>query len=113
MEKNSYWKSLPYKDLKKVLIIMRITIVLLFVALFQVVAEESYSQTATVSVKAEQTSLVNLFSQIEKQSEFLFFYVDSDVKDIFVSVDAHKKSMMLSCRRRERDQLTYSLMTGT
>lgn len=110
MEKNSYWKSLPYKDLKKVLIIMRITIVLLFVALFQVVAEESYSQTATVSVKVEQTSLVNLFSQIEKQSEFLFFYVDSDVKDIFVSVDAHKKSIdVILSQALKGTDLTYSI----
>lgn len=81
MENVSYYRSFLPKDLKKLFTIMRITVILLFVALFQAVAvESSYSQSATVSVKAEQMSLTDLFSLIEKQSEFLFFYVDEDVK---------------------------------
>lgn len=86
-------KSLLSKDLKKLLIIMRITIVLLFVGLFQMVAEVSYSQTTTVTLKAEQTSLVSLFAQIEKQSEFMFFYVDADVQNVRVTINAHNKTI--------------------
>jgi len=94
MENNLHYKSLIDKDLKKLLTIMRIAAILLFMALFQAAAiESSYSQTATVSVKAEQMSLVDLFSTIEKQSEFLFFYVDSEVKGVYVNVNAYKKSI--------------------
>ena len=42
---------------------MKITVILLFVALFQAVAiESSYSQSVTVSIKAERISLTELFS---------------------------------------------------
>ena len=68
---------------------MKITVILLFVALFQAVAiESSYSQSVTVSIKAERISLTELFSLIKKQSEFLFFYVDEEVKNIDVNVKA-------------------------
>jgi len=89
MENVSYYRSFLPKGLKKTFTIMRITVILLSVVLFQITAvEPSYSQSAVVSIKAKQISLVDLFSQIEKQSEFLFFSVDEDVKDIKVNVDA-------------------------
>ena len=72
---------------------MRIAIIILFIALFQAKAMESYSQTTKVSVEAERIALTDLFSSIEKQSEFLFFYVDSDVKDIYVNVNAQNKQI--------------------
>lgn len=94
MENVSYYKSFLPKDLKKLFTIMKITAILLFVTLFQTIAvEASYSQSAIVSVKAEQISLTDLFSQIEKQSEFLFFYVDEEVKNIKVSVKATNQSI--------------------
>ena len=62
---------------------MRITVVMLFTVMLQAVAiESSYSQSTTISVKAQQISLIDLLSQIEKQSEFLFFYVDKEVNNI-------------------------------
>ena len=72
---------------------MRITIIILFIALFQAKALESYSQTTKVSVEARQMALTDLFPIIEKQSEFLFFYVDSDVKGIYVNVNAKDKQI--------------------
>ena len=92
MENVSYYKSFLPKGLKKLFTIMRITVILLFVALFQMVAvESSYSQSATISVKAEQIFLTDLFSQIEHQSEFLFFYVDEEVKNILKSATPFPK----------------------
>ena len=111
MENVSYYKSFLPKGLKKLFTIMRITIILLFVALFQVVAvESSYSQTTTVSVKAERMSLIDLFSQIEKQSEFLFFYVDEEVKNVQVSIQAKNKQIdeVLSQALANTD-LTYTI----
>ena len=55
MENVSYYRSFLAKDLKKLFSIMKITVILLFVALFQAVAiESSYSQSVTVSIKAER-----------------------------------------------------------
>lgn len=89
MENVSYYRSFLPKGLKKLFTIMKITVILLFVALFEAVAvESSYSQSATLSIKAEQIALTDLFSLIEKQSEFLFFYVDREVKNIEVNVKA-------------------------
>lgn len=94
MENVSYYKSFLFKDLKKIFTIMRITVVMLFTVMLQAVAiESSYSQSTTVSVKAQQISLIDLFSQIEKQSEFLFFYVDKEVNNIYVNIQARNKSV--------------------
>lgn len=89
---------------------MRITVVMLFFTLSQVVAVESYSQTAKVSVKAERIALTELFSLIEKQSEFLFFYVDADVKDIKVRVNARNKQIRnVLGQALSGTDLTYSI----
>jgi TonB-linked SusC/RagA family outer membrane protein len=66
---------------------------MLFVALFQAVAVESYSQTAKVSIKANQMLLTELFARIEKQSEFLFFYVNADVEHVRVNVNVRNKKI--------------------
>lgn len=90
---------------------MRITGVLLFICLFQAAAIESYSQSAKVSVKAEQIALSELFSLIEKQSEFLFFYVDSDVKDVQIyNVHARNKKIEdILDQALQGTDLTYSI----
>lgn len=66
---------------------MRITVFILFVSAFQLVAMSSYSQTTTLSVKENGITLTDLFTQIEKQSEFLFFYLDADVKNIQANIN--------------------------
>ncbi len=92
MENVSYYKSFLFKDLKKIILVMKITVIMLFTVILHATATElSYSQSTTVSVKAKQMSLIDLFSQIEKQSEFLFFYVDNEVDNIQVNIQANNK----------------------
>lgn len=110
MENDSYYKSFLFKDLKKLFAIMRITMLLLFITISQAFALNSYSQTANVSLKANGVTLIELFSQIERQSEFLFFYVDNDVKNIKVSVDAKKESIeKVLANALKGTDLTYSI----
>ena len=111
MENVSYYKSFLPKGLKKLFTIMRIAAILLFVTLFQAVAIEStYSQSATVSVKAERIPLTDLFSQIEKQSEFLFFYVDEEVKNIKVNVKATNQQIdKVLAQALSGTDLTYTI----
>lgn len=73
--------------------VLKMSLILLFLTLFQAVATNSYSQSVTISVKTDQAPLTDLFAIIEKQSDFLFFYVDSDVKNVKVSVNATDKSI--------------------
>lgn len=72
---------------------MKITTILLFIVLFQLSAVESCAQTAKVSVQAERLALSDLFGMIENQSKFLFFYVDSDIKDVYVDVHVQDKQI--------------------
>ena len=93
MDNFSYFKFFLTKDMKKTLQIMRISFFMLFVTLFQVVAVESYSQSATVSVDAKHISLSNLFNTIERQSEFLFTYVNADVENVYVDVKIKNRNV--------------------
>ena len=110
MENILHYRFFSPENLKKTLSIMKITVLMLFVAFFQTMAVESYSQTTKVSVKAEQITLVELFSQIEKQSEFLFFYVDNDVKNIAVNVQMKNKQIQeVLDLALQNTGLTYSI----
>jgi len=60
-------------ELKKLLIIMKLTTLLLFIVLFQVSAT-SYSQETHLNLKFENESLENIFNKIERNSEFSIFY---------------------------------------
>lgn len=83
---------------------MRITLALLFVVLFESFALDSYSQVTTVSIKTGQMRLTELFTLIEQQSEFLFFYVDADVKDVEVN---------LKTRSNKIDDILSQALKGT
>lgn len=60
-------------NLKRTIKIMKLTVLMLVVCLSQVVAA-TYAQTATLNVSAKNETLESVLKQIEKQSEFLFFY---------------------------------------
>lgn len=59
--------------------IMKITVFLLLVVISTVWADSSYSQNTQLSLKIENGNLKQLFDEIQKQSEFIFFYKDSQV----------------------------------
>ncbi len=60
-------------NLKRTINIMKLTVLMLVVCLSQVVAA-TYAQTTKLSVSVKEETLENVLKQIEKQSEFLFFY---------------------------------------
>ncbi|MCK9618781.1 MAG: TonB-dependent receptor [Lentimicrobiaceae bacterium] len=73
---------------------MRITTLLLLISLMQTYATNSYSQNTRLSLKMENASLENILSEIEKVSEFRFFYrsneIDPNVKH---NVDANQQTV--------------------
>jgi TonB-linked SusC/RagA family outer membrane protein len=83
-----------FKDgwLKKYLLIMRLICLLIFVFTLQISASV-WSQT-TMSVKLKNSTLQELFDQIEKNSNYRFFYNNDEVDvNQQVSVDMEEKTV--------------------
>ena len=98
----SYYRHLHPESLKKLVAITKITAVSLLTVLPSTMqAEPTYSQSVVISIKTERMLLTDLFSQIEKQSEFLFFYVD---KDVAVNIKANSNQI---------DEILTQALTGT
>ena len=105
MKNVSYYRHLHPESLKKLVAITKITAVSLLTVLPSTMqAEPTYSQSVVISIKTERMLLTDLFSQIEKQSEFLFFYVDKDVADIKVNIKANSNQI---------DEILTQALAGT
>jgi len=71
----------------KILRIMKLTVILLFGSLMAMSAS-SYSQNTRLNLSAKNSSLIDIFRQIEDQSEFYFYFNKEEVKSKeLVSVD--------------------------
>ena len=70
-------------NLKRTIKIMKLTVLMLAVCLSSVVAS-TYAQTATLNVSAKNETLEKVLKQIEKQSEFLFFYRSLSMKRMLI-----------------------------
>lgn len=75
------------KEVKRLLLLMKITLIILFICIFQLQAIDSYSQTTTLSIQTKEVALEDLFNEIESRSEYLFNYRDSDVSHIKTKVN--------------------------
>lgn len=70
--------------------IMRITVFLFLFGIGSVFAGSSYSQNTPLSVYLQKGTLKQVFEEIQKQSEFIFFYKDSHVdidKKVTINAD--------------------------
>ncbi len=66
---------------KKMIRVMKLTILLLISGIMAVSAK-SYSQATKVSLDVNNVTLAELFEKIEAQSDFYFFYKNSEVVDV-------------------------------
>ena len=64
-------------DLKQLFRIMRISIFLLFFCLFSLMAENSHSQNARVTINRSDAPLESILNEIESQTDYLFIYLKS------------------------------------
>ena len=62
-----------YPHIKKLTLIMRLSVLLILLAVFTSSASV-YSQATRLTVKMKDAPLSKVFDAIEKQSEFYFFY---------------------------------------
>ena len=78
----------------KTLRIMKISIFLFFVCVFQVFAANNYAQSKKLTLTMENTTIVEALQAIEDQSEFKFFYNNQLVEvEQLVSVNANKDNI--------------------
>lgn len=73
MLKVSIRSILHEKCFKKLILIMKLNLILLILGTFSAMAS-SYSQSTRVNVSVEEGTIIDIFNQIEKQSEFRIFY---------------------------------------
>lgn len=80
--------------LKKLFLMTKITVFCFFLSIIQVMAVDSYAQMTRMSLKVENERLENVFSKIEKESEFFFLY-NKDLIDVEqkVSVNAQNETI--------------------
>ena len=76
MKKNSdQCEKIPFYIFSHKLIrIMKLTIFLFFAGVFQLMAENTYSQMTKLNLKLEDARLADALKEIESQSEFFFLY---------------------------------------
>lgn len=87
-------KDNPRASIVKTLRIMKLTVSFLFVAINLCIASESYSQSTVFSIELKNKTLREVFSEIEKNSEFVFFYNDNVIDNAKkVSVNVKDKTV--------------------
>lgn len=79
--------------------IMRITTLLLFVPVFCLFAEKIHSQNVLFTIKKNNVQLEQVFSEIERQSDFLFVYNKNINVNKKVSIDVKEKSIVETLHR--------------
>ncbi len=95
---------------KKILLIMRLSFILLLVTLLHVTAT-GYSQNTVVSIHANNMTLEQLFVEIEKQTDvkFLYRYENIAGKTIQVNVDNSPLSTVLN-KVLSANELKFTMM---
>ncbi|MDR3262208.1 MAG: TonB-dependent receptor [Tannerella sp.] len=73
--------GLKHADLKKLLRIMKLFTLSLFVGMSMVYALDSYSETTRISLNMNNSTLREVLDEIERNSEFIFFYQASAIDE--------------------------------
>ncbi len=89
----------------KLLRLMKVTLFLLCISVFSVMATESYSQVTRLSVELKNTDIKSVLEEIENQSEFHFFYSE-DV------IDAERK-VSVNFRNTDIEKILTEIFDNT
>lgn len=104
--------GMPCRDIHKILLIMRLTILLLLVSLFQISAS-TMAQNVTLSKR--NASLKSIFADIKKQTGYIFLYSSTEVnKANPVTVNLKNSSLENALEKiLEGQQLGYAIKDKT
>lgn len=114
MKQSNTFNRITGKNCCPIIKIMKITVILCFTCVFSLFANKSYSQQTKLSLNLKNATLSQLFSTIEKESEFVFIISDEAggelSKRVDVDVDNENVSAVLNTALNNT-QLSY-LVTG-
>ena len=91
--------------LQKLLLVMKLTCLLLLISIINVHASKSYSQTKTLNLNIENTTVKEVLSQIEDQSDFYFMYSGK-------LIDANRK-VSINVENQKIDKVLRSIFANT
>ena len=92
------WKS-KNSSLIKALRIMKLSLFLIITCTLGAMASSSYSQTKTLSLSADNSSLKEVLNEIEEQSEFYFMYSEKIIdinREVSIRLDDQNINTVLS-----------------
>ena len=110
MKKNKFLVPLN-RNLKKLLLTMKLCLLFLLISAASLMANSGYSQNTTLSIHLKNATLRDLISEVEKQSEFIFVFYDKVVdldKKIDVQVDNQTVDKVLD-KIFTSSELTYRI----
>ncbi|MCB4807839.1 TonB-dependent receptor [Tamlana sp. 62-3] len=84
---------------------MKLTVLLVFVTLFQLQAKETYGQKTKISLNLTQVSIEQVFNEIEKQTEFKFLYNYNDTN--------YDKTISIKAKKEQVDAILKRILVGT
>ncbi len=105
MKKNKFLHESDYCLLKKLLRIMKLTVFIVFISIFQSIAINSYSQKTRISVDVSESKLGDVMDVIEKRSEFYFLFNEK-------LIDTDRK-VSLNVENERIDEILDKLFKGT
>ncbi|MDR1746761.1 MAG: TonB-dependent receptor [Tannerella sp.] len=92
-------------NFRRTIEVIRLTSVFLFIGMSFCYATSSYSQETYLTVKLENKTVKDVFREIEKKSEYIFFYYD-DVLDV-------KRKVSVRAENQTVDKILDQLFKGT
>jgi len=105
-------RGIKFSGLAKWIRVMKVTTFLLFFAVVQILAVDSYSQTKLLTINMKNATVRDILYEIEENSEFYFLYsnklINADRK-LSVSVEEKKMEEVLKLIFKGED-VAYSIM---
>ena len=93
MKKNEFWVLLK-RNLKKLMLTMKLCLLFLMISIATATANNGYAQSARFSIHLQDATLKDLISVIEDQSEFIFVFYDEIVDlDERINIDVTNKTV--------------------
>lgn len=102
MKKNYPFYQDLVPGLRKLFLIMKISLILILFSL-SAVASSIYSQTATLNLNLNKVTISKVFDEIEKQSDFYFFYNKNQIDE--------KKWVSINCDQEKIDVVLDKILT--
>ena len=96
---------------KKITRVMKLTLTLILFAVLAASADSSYSQSARINLKMQDASLVDVFREIERTSEFGFFFKSEEIDlNSRVTIDFQSVSIEKVLKEILTDNYDYRIL---